>query len=264
MKTFIILSLMSYFIASISFWINLFTKKKTGKTLGFSFFGIGFLIQIFYLVVVSIKNGTIPIVHQEDILFLLSTILAMIFYGLTLYKKQLKDFGAVYSPIIVFLIALSLPNYSQNIEPYNNIWFYLHVFFAMLSYALIIALVMVSSIYILTERDLKNKKLNSIFVSKFSSSLKTLQDLEDKILVLVFISVSLALIFSSIWSSVYLGKHWIWDPKQVFLSILWIFYGGIIHFRIVRHEKGREVSYLTIGISILALIVYWFIKHPTY
>ncbi len=255
---------MSYFIASISFWINLFTKKKSGKTIGFSFFGIGFLLQIFYLVLVAFKKGTIPLVSQEDILFVLSTILAMVFYGLTLYKKQLKDFGAVYSPIIVFLIALSLPNYSQNIEPYHNIWFYLHLVFATLSYALIIALVVVSLIYILTERDLKNKKLNSIFVSKFSSSLKTLQDLEDKVLVLVFISISLALIFSSIWSSVHLGKHWIWDPKQIFLSMLWIFYGGLIHFRIVRHEKGKEIGYLTIVVSIIALIAYWFIKHPTY
>ncbi|RMD46857.1 MAG: cytochrome C biogenesis protein, partial [Aquificota bacterium] len=94
--------------------------------------------------------------------------------------------------------------------------------------------------------------------------LLTLQDIEYKSNVLAFIFLSLGLISSSVWSSVYLGKHWLWDSKQIALSVLWVFYGFLLHFRIIRHKKGKRASYLTLIGSFIALIVFWFIKHPVY
>jgi len=81
---------------------------------------------------------------------------------------------------------------------------------------------------------------------------------------MIFIFLSLALISSSIWSSVYLGKHWLWDEKQIMLSILWIFYGFLLQVMILKHEQKKRVSYLTILGSILAVIAFWFVEHPTY
>ena len=134
----------------------------------------------------------------------------------------------------------------------------------MMAYALIIAGAVVAAVYILTQRDLKRKKLDSFLVSKFSSSLVLLQDIEYKTNVAAFIMLSLALIASSVWSSVYLGKHWIWDVKQIALSFLWIYYGFLIHIMVIKHEKGKKASYLTVIGGIMAFIVYWFIKHPNY
>jgi len=57
-----------------------------------------------------------------------------------------------------------------------NIWFYAHIIFSILAFAFIVVSASVAIIYIITERNLKKKKLKSFFVSKFSSSLNTLQE----------------------------------------------------------------------------------------
>ncbi len=264
MKILILISLVSYFLSTLGFWFYLYTKNEKGRKLGFSLFGLGFLLQIVYLLGTVFTYKYIPVSTISDILFFLSMVIAAIFYGFSLYKKNLKEFGAIYAPIIVFLIALSLPNYSPSEQIHNNIWFYAHIVFSILAYAFIVASTVIAVIYLLTERDLKKKNLKSFFVSKFSSSLSTLQDLEYKATLMIFIFLSLALITSSIWSSVYLGKHWLWDKKQILLSVLWIFYGILLQVMIIKHEEKKKASYLTILGSVLALIAYWIVEHPQY
>ncbi|HIE59915.1 MAG TPA: cytochrome C biogenesis protein [Persephonella sp.] len=264
-KILLILILLSYFASSIGFWVYIFTKQEKGLKLGFSFFGIAFLLQILYIGYSDYKIKSFALASEENLPLLLALIIGGIFYGFSLkYKKQLKDFGSIFAPINVFLTALVLPNTEKFETPTNNIWFILHILFSMMAYAFIVASTAVAIIYILTERNLKKKKLNSFFVSKFSSSLATLQDIEYKSNALAFIFLSLALIASSVWSSVYLGKHWVWDSKQVALSVLWVIYGFLLHIRIVNNYKGKKFSYLTVLASIFALIAFWVIKHPTY
>jgi len=47
------------------------------------------------------------------------------------------------------------------------------------------------------------------------------------------------------------------------LFLLWIFYGFILHTRIIKQIKGRKASYLTLIGSLFAFIVFWLIGHPT-
>ncbi|MDQ7055562.1 MAG: hypothetical protein Q9M89_03375 [Persephonella sp.] len=109
--------------------------------------------------------------HTENTPFFLAFIIAIVFFGLAWkYKKQLRDFGSLFAPINVFLVALTLPYYREVTTHYENIWFYAHVILSMV-YAFIIAGSVVALVYILTQRDLKRKKLDSFLVSKFSSSL---------------------------------------------------------------------------------------------
>ncbi len=265
LKLILIAALMAYFLSSFGFWMYLFTKKEIGTRLGFSFFGIGFLIQLLYIGIKDFQEKTFAVATHQELPFFLAFLIAVVFYGLSVkYHKKLKDFGSIFAPINVFLIAMTLPNIGKKALTYENFWFYAHVILAMVAYALIVVSTVVAVIYVLTHRDLKRKKLDSFFVSKFSSSLALLEDVEYKSTVLAFIMLSLALISSSVWSSVYLGKHWIWDPKQIALSLLWVFYGFLLHIRVIRHEKGKKAAYLTIAGGVFAFFVYWFIKHPVY
>lgn len=264
-KVLILLPILLYFVSSISFWVYLFTKNTKVQKLGHSFFGLGFTFQLFIFVYKSISHKSIPLHTLEDLIIFLSLILASIFYGFSfVYRKQLIEFGSLISPLIMFLLAFSIPLSQNNQNLYNNFWFYLHVGSLILSYGLIVFSSIAAAIYILTDRDLKRKKLNSFFVIKFSSSLSLVQNLEYKATILAFIFLSIGLIASSIWTAIYVGKHWIWDVKQVLLFILWIFYGFILHARIIKHIKGRKGSYLTLIGSLFAFVVFWLVGHPTF
>jgi ABC-type transport system involved in cytochrome c biogenesis permease subunit len=264
MKAILVLTLIFYFFSSISFFIYIYTKKQIGLKVGFSFFGLAFASLLIYIGISDYKYKTFALASNENLPVLMVVLISALFYGFSLKYKQLKELGSIFAPINVFLIALALPNTETSQPLNNNIWFYLHVIFSALAYVFIIGATVVSVIYLLTEKDLKNKKLNSFWVSKFSSSLYILQEVEYKSNVLAFVFLSFALVASSIWSSVYVGKHWLWDIKQIALSILWLFYGFLLHLRIIKNQKGKKASYLTLTGSFIALIVFWFIKHPVY
>jgi len=264
MKALLLFTLISYFISSIGFWIFIYTKNKVSLKLGFSFFGIAFVIQILYIGISDYLYKGFALASEKNLPLLLALIIGAVFYGFSIKYKQLKELGSIFAPINAFLIALVLPNTEEIKQIHNNVWFYSHIIFSLLAYAFIIVATIAAIIYLITERNLKNKNLNSFFVSKFSSSLLSLQDIEYKATVLAFIFLSLGLIASSVWSSVYLGKHWLWDSKQIALSVLWVFYGFLLHLRIIKHQKGKKASYLTLIGSLIALIVFWFIKHPVY
>lgn len=254
-----------YFISSVAFWIYMFNKSEKFQKLGYSFFGLGYISQLILFSYKTYKRGFIPLSDMPDILFFLSIIMATIFYGFSfVYRRQLFDFGSLIAPLTMFLIAFTIPFETKSENIYNNFWFYMHVWSLILAYGLIVFSSLTAIIYILTDRDLKRKALNSFFVSKFSSSLTMINNLEYRSTILAFIFLSIGIIASSIWTTVYVGKHWTWDTKQVMLSILWLFYGFILHTRIIKNIRGRKASYLTIFASIIAFIVFWLIGHPTF
>lgn len=254
-----------YFISAVSFWVYLFNKNEKVQKIGHSFFGLGFSSQIVFFILKIFNEKVIPLSNFTDVLYFLSMIMATIFYGFSfIYRKQLVEFGSLVSPMIMFMIAFTISFKSNGQNIYNNFWFYLHVGSLIFAYGLIVFSTLTSVIYILTDRDLKKKKLNSFFVSKFSSSLMLINELEYKSTILAFIFLSIGIIASSIWAAIYIGKHWIWDTKQVLLSLLWVFYGFILHTRIIKNIRGRKASYLTLIGSLMAFIVFWLVGHPTF
>jgi ABC-type transport system involved in cytochrome c biogenesis permease subunit len=264
-KLFTILFIVIYFLSSISFWVYLYTKNSKYQKLGYSFFGAGFTLQILVFLLRTYEIKALPLNTLEELLSFLAIIISAVFYGFSfVYRKKLIEFGSLIAPLVMFLTAFSLPLYSETQNIYNNIWFYLHVSSLILSYGLIVFSSIAAILYILTDRDLKNKKLNSFFVSKFSSSLTLIQNLEHKSVILTFIFLSLGLIASSIWTAICIGKHWTWDIKQTMLFLLWIFYGFILHTRIIKQIKSRKASYLTLIGSLFAFIVFWLTGHPTF
>ncbi len=266
MEKFLILALIIlYFLSSISFWIYIFNRVSKYQKLGYSFFGIGFTLQIFLFLLRTYQQGNLPLSSISDILNFMALIVSFIFYSFSFaYRKKIIDFGSLVAPLVMFLTAFSLPISSEPSNRYDSIWFYLHVGSLIFSYGLIVFSTIFAVIYIFTDRDLKNKKFNSFFISKFSSSLMFIQNLEYKATIFAFIFMSIGLISSSIWTAIYIGKHWVWDTKQILLFLLWIFYGFILHARIIKHLKGRKASYLTLIGSLLAFIVFWLIGHPTF
>ncbi|MCX7738711.1 MAG: cytochrome c biogenesis protein [Hydrogenothermaceae bacterium] len=260
-----IIPMFLYFLSSVTFWIYLFNRNVTFQKLGHSFFGLGFSSQILLFIFKTINKGSLPLSDINEILFFLSMVMAMIFYGFSFaYRKQLVEFGSLMAPLIMFLIAFTIPFESRSTNIYHNFWFYMHVGSLVLSYGLIMFSSITAIIYIMTDRDLKRKKLNSFFVSKFSSSLEMVNNLEYKSTILAFIFLSIGLISSSVWTAIYVGKHWTWDLKQVLLSFLWLFYGFILHTRIIKNIVGRKASYLTLLGGLIAFIVFWLVGHPIF
>jgi len=259
----VILSLIFYLISSIVLWIYLFNKKSILKKIGFSILGLGYISQLAYIGIRDIKEKTFYISSHTDIPFFLAFILMTIFYFfVVLYKEKIKELSSFVSTINSILVALTLPyiHYTEKIY-LKNIWFHMHIIFATLSLALIVFSSILAIVYLFLERDLKRKNLNSFFISKLSISITTIQSLLNKLNILIFISLTISLISSSIWASVYRKLVFLYEPKEIGLIFLLIYYGVLVHLGLfLPQRKSLQIKGLILG-SIIAITLFILTKH---
>ena len=50
---------------------------------------------------------------------------------------------------------------------------------------------------------------------------------------------SLSMIFGGIWAYLAWGTYWLWTPKELWTTILWIFYSLYLHARLKKEWMGK-------------------------
>ena len=259
----VVLSLILYLVSSIILWIYLFNRKRFLIRLGFSTLGIGYITQLIYIGIRDFKEKTFYISAHTDIPFFLAFILMSIFYFFILfYREKLKELSSFVSTINTILIALTLPHiHGAEKLSLKNTWFHLHIIFSTVALGLIIFSFIIALIYFFLERDLKKKNLNSFFISKLSISVTTIQNLISKINILIFISLTLSLISSAIWTSVYKNIHWLSGTREISLIGVLIYYGFLVHLNIFFPDKKNLQMRATILGALISFIIFIFTKH---
>ena len=57
---------------------------------------------------------------------------------------------------------------------------------------------------------------------------------------------TLSMVFGGIWAYLAWGTYWIWTPKELWTSILWVFYSFYLHARLRQWWMGKPMAYLAI------------------
>jgi ABC-type transport system involved in cytochrome c biogenesis permease subunit len=76
-------------------------------------------------------------------------------------------------------------------------------------------------------------------------------------LLLGYVLFSVAMIFGGIWASLAWGSYWLWTPKELWTTIVWLFYGLYLHARLVRRWTGPKVIWL--GILGFAIVLFTYV-----
>ncbi|MGD1075254.1 MAG: cytochrome c biogenesis protein CcsA, partial [Thermodesulfovibrionales bacterium] len=76
--------------------------------------------------------------------------------------------------------------------------------------------------------------------------------LQYKAILVGYCLFSLSMIFGGIWAYFAWGTYWLWTPKELWTSILWLFYSFYLHARLNQWWMGRPMVLLGIaGFSIV-------------
>lgn len=214
-------------------------------------FGIFFyFLQVFLL---SIRLGALPFADIYSFYSLLGTLTVLVFLILSLKNEQFSRFFAFYA----FLGVLSdLFLFPAEPSPYKSPLYTLHILFALLSYLGMFFSGLSSILKLLVESKLKHKSLSGFFLP-----LEFLR-LSERVLVnfcLVFLT--LTLIFGSLWTRSYIGRHWISDPKLLFTLFLWLYYAVVVHLNLLKHIKPKGFSRAVVAGALLGLLNLLFVRH---
>ncbi|MFA4827921.1 MAG: cytochrome c biogenesis protein CcsA [Thermodesulfovibrionales bacterium] len=200
----------------------------------------GFLLQVAYMLMRGIQLERLPLVGPHDTLFFLSSSLVAFAIPFTFSMKNKKQFINPVSVIASALVVFSLLAKAHNrpLPPVlKTYWFELHVSLSFFSYALFgIAAV-----------------LGFLFLRYKEQETEAFQ---YKAILLGYCMFSLSMIFGGIWAYLAWGTYWLWTPKELWTTILWIFYSLYLHARLKKEWTGKPSAILGIIGFVITLFTY--------
>lgn len=235
-----VLSLLSYLLGSL-------------KRLTTFLMMLAFLVYITYVIRLGIEVKSFPFADVYGFYSLLGNGMLFFLTLLSLKLDYIRRFLALFAMLGVLWTLLLIP---AEPSPYRSTLYSLHVTFALFSYAFALFGGFSSLLRLFLESKLKHKTLQSFFLP-----LNILRSAERFSIGMSFIFFTLTLVFGSLWSRSFFGKHWINDPKLIYVLFLWVYYALLVHLNLLRRIKPRSFSYGAITGMVLSILGLLFVRH---
>lgn len=187
----------------------------------------GFLVQFAYVFGRGVILGRVPLVGIHDtMIFFASSLVAFSipFYPLLKEKKEARWMLAALASVISAGALLARPHTGPLPPVLNTYWFELHVAFSFFSYALFGLGAILGAIYIREEdAAIEKKQYKAVFMG--------------------YLLFSVSMIAGGIWAYLAWGTYWLWTPKELWTSLLWLYYSLYLHLRFMKGWHGRRAAW---------------------
>lgn len=186
----------------------------------------------------SMQLGRLPLLGPFDTLIFFSMSLALMGFLASYYyavdKEKWFTISAGLSAALCMMIALVFPPLNMPLpQILDTVWFELHVVVAFFSYALFVIGGIAGGAYVLRKN-------------------RSYLDLLYKAALVGWSFFSLSMISGGIWGYYAWGTYWLWTPKELWTSILWLFYGLLLHVRLKGPRWDTVTAWLGIcGVAIM-------------
>ncbi|RME63997.1 MAG: cytochrome C biogenesis protein ResC [Nitrospirae bacterium] len=194
-----------------------------------------FVVQVGYLLWRGLSIGRLPLVGLHDTLVFLS--LSTAAFGLVVSvaaeeKRNLLGWVGVLCVVFTGMAMLSRRVDSPLPPVLKTYWFELHVVLSFLSYGLF----GVASVVSFTETSGKGPKLQ--YLTAYTG----------------YILFSLSMVFGGIWAYFAWGTYWLWTPKEIWTTVLWLTYTVYLHLRFL----GKDYERITLWVGRIGYLVVLF------
>jgi len=202
----------------------------------------GLIAELLYLGLRGVSLGRLPLIGPHDTLVFFSTATALMAapFCFSTFLRPSKSFswGAGLLAGLFALLALAFPSFAMPLPPIlRTLWFELHVALAFFAYALF-GIGALLSIMFLLRRE------------------RPFLDLQYRACLVGYSFFSASMVAGGIWGYYAWGTYWLWTPKELWTSILWLFYSLYLHLRLKGTVGERVVAWAGIAGFAVALFTY--------
>jgi len=195
---------------------------------------------LFYIASRGMSLGRLPLLGPHDTLLLFGVSMAVM--GLIVSCSPTMRDARSFKPLVgvsagvVILAALTFKPLNMPLpQILDTLWFELHVVVAFFGYALFVIGGLLSVLYLLT-------------------GIKAYLDVYYKTALAGWTFFSASMISGGIWGYYAWGTYWLWTAKELWTSVLWLFYALVLHVRL----KGTRWDTLTAWLGIVGVFVMLF------
>ena len=207
--------------------------------------GLGMTFHFVALVENAMLSGAWAPSSPHELESMLAFLL-MVFFFVIYARYGTTSPGIAVFPL-VFLLTVSAASGSSpdaTATPFlvSRQWIFVHVGLIFIGYAGLIFSFVASILYLIQERNLKNKNTSGIW-----SRLPSLAEIDDigyRCLLWGFPFMTLGLISGSILAEARVGPHYFLDAKILISIVMWILYMVLLYTRWNAGWRGRRAAYL--------------------
>jgi cytochrome c-type biogenesis protein CcsB len=250
-----------YLLSSISYCLYVGTKKegfgRAGTWMAFS----GFVINTTAMVARWVEShqlgiGYVPLSNMyESMVFFAWGIVG--FYLLFQRSYRTRALGAFIMPLgflTVGVAVLSLPPEIRPLMPaLQSSWLFYHVATSFLGYAAFAISFGVSLLYL---KKKEGQRPESLLPDR-----KTLEDINDKAIMVGFMLFTIGIVTGAIWANYAWGTYWSWDPKETWSLVTWIVYAILLHARYTGRWVGPKMAYMSMAGFVAVIFTYWGVNY---
>lgn len=251
-------SLAAYIVSAIHAWLAFANKRKLVALVANYALAVGFALHLSAVAVDSWANGTLSIFGLRETLSFLALALVVI-YGAVSLRFMVKSLDAFVSPIVVLLVFVALwlnPNGGENannvLSKLNGMWLFLHPMIWVSAYACLFVTAIAGLMYLLQERELKQKTFGAWFHRL--PALSTINEIASHATFIGFSLLTAGILTGILLSWQQDKTIWHNDIKEIFAVLTWILYLFLTIYRVSADWRGRSAAWLGIfGFGLILL-----------
>ena len=198
--------------------------------------------QLFYLLNRGLMLGRLPLLGPHDTLLFFGMSVALMglissYYPVVRDKRWFTIAAGVVAGSITTAALMFKPLNMPLPQILDTLWFELHVVVAFFGYALFTIGAIASAAYLRT-------------------GIRGYLELSYKTALVGWTFFSASMISGGIWGYYAWGTYWLWTPKELWTSILWLFYALLLHVRLKGARWDTVFAWLGIAGALVMLFTY--------
>jgi ABC-type transport system involved in cytochrome c biogenesis permease subunit len=211
-----------------------------------SFWRAGMMValscQLFYLLNRGLLLGRLPLLGPHDTLLFFGMSLTLMgllasYFPVVRRMQWFTQVVGITAGIVTAAALLFKPLNMPLPQILDTLWFELHVVVAFFGYALFAIGAIASAAYLRT-------------------GIRSYLDLLYKTALVGWTFFSASMISGGIWGYYAWGTYWLWTPKELWTSILWLFYALLLHVRLKGARWDTVTAWLGIAGAAVMLFTY--------
>jgi ABC-type transport system involved in cytochrome c biogenesis permease subunit len=205
-------------------------------------FFAGLMVELFYMVNRGLLLGRLPLLgpHDTMVFFALSiAVMASIvsFSPLAGTSRWFRVSSGLSAGLFTLGALAFKPSFMPLPQILDTLWFELHVVLAFFSYALFWLGGVLCGIFLFQDN-------------------RAYLDIQFKMALVGWTFFSASMIAGGIWGYYAWGTYWLWTAKELWTSILWIYYALLLHVKLKGLEWEKSAAWLGIGGVFVMLFTY--------
>ena len=206
---------------------------------GRAMFLAGLAVHAITLIHRGVVLGWLPVTEKHDNVSWMAFAMALAHWHYTT-RERLGEVNLISLPMVVVLYVSSLAFRPLNtVTPFMHTpWFYLHTLFYSVSYGYM-GMASAIGIQSLIERrpDYEPPAYRAAMAG--------------------WIAISISLCAGSIWFFVSYGTYWLWSAREMWITIMWLYWSLYLHARLMRGLRGTPARVIGAEGFAVALFAYF-------